>query len=333
MRFLCGTLALISLVMPAVWAEDAAPCFEAAETSCDMGFLLFDKPLVHTFTLHNTGTAPLEVEVTQKSCGCTSDLLEAPTVAPGGTGHLSVGYTPWGDKPKKGPNSFSLVLKTNDPRQPEVHFAVQANLVEEVAAWPETLTLPVATPKDVPLVLDVLCMRRDGSAPHEIQTIEVTPPEIRLVEQERVADESMTRIRYAVEPLRPLPASLEGVVITLRSSSAARPMLEVPVTIQHPQGLQATPSTAVFGVVPAGETSERQVRLSSQGPSQPRQVSSSHELVTAAIEQVEKTLWLLTIRVQSPPDGPQQIKTRVDVMDESGNCLAVVPVLALVGRK
>lgn len=333
MMRLAGAVLWAVLSAATAWAEGGTPRFDAVETSHDLGIMLFDEPLSHTFHFNNTGSAPLAVAVTQRSCGCTSDLLDAAVVPPGETGRLAVGYVPGGDDPRKGSQSFSLVLETNDPRQREVPFTIRADLVEEVAVRPELLTLSPAS-GDATAVLDVYCMRRDGREPPSIVAVDITSADIQVLEEETVADGAKTRIRYAVGVSGPVSASLEQAVITVRTTSAARPLVEVPVAVRQVQPYRLEPPTAAFGAIPAGETRERQLVLRQEGTAAaaPHRVSSPHALVSATLAPGEASSWLLTIRVTSPEGSPQHLKTRVEVMDDAGNLLASVPVLALAGK-
>lgn len=70
---------------------------EATETEFDFGTIKeVDGPVSHTFTIKNTGTAPLVLTRVAASCGCTKPEFETAPIAPGKTSTVKVTYNPAG---------------------------------------------------------------------------------------------------------------------------------------------------------------------------------------------------------------------------------------------
>jgi Protein of unknown function (DUF1573) len=63
------------------------------ETEFDFGKIPQGKPVIHVFTVTNTGTTPYKLDNVQASCGCTTPVWEKELViAPGKSADITVGY-------------------------------------------------------------------------------------------------------------------------------------------------------------------------------------------------------------------------------------------------
>ncbi len=69
-----------------------APAFEFAETTYDFGTIDEGEVVEHTFKFTNTGDAPLVIQNTSASCGCTTPSYSRDPVAPGETGEVQVKF-------------------------------------------------------------------------------------------------------------------------------------------------------------------------------------------------------------------------------------------------
>jgi len=74
--------------------ESAAslPQFEFEEMNHDFGTIAEGEVVEHTFTFTNTGEAPLVIQSTSASCGCTTPSYSREPVAPGETGEVQVKF-------------------------------------------------------------------------------------------------------------------------------------------------------------------------------------------------------------------------------------------------
>ena len=74
--------------------ESAAnlPQFEFEELNYDFGTITEGEVVEHTFTFTNTGEAPLVIQSTSASCGCTTPSYSREPVAPGETGEVQVKF-------------------------------------------------------------------------------------------------------------------------------------------------------------------------------------------------------------------------------------------------
>lgn len=88
----------------------------------DFGLVNEGPPLKYMFLVKNKGTAPLVLSGTRTSCGCTTARLDVTTLAPAGSGSLSVTMDTHGER---GQGERSITVSSNDPRQPTSTLAIR----------------------------------------------------------------------------------------------------------------------------------------------------------------------------------------------------------------
>lgn len=141
-----GTLApLVSEVPP------DAPRAEVPETQHAFGTIGTGSSGSHRFAIRNTGGGPLTLTRGSTSCSCTVSDFEAAEggspeakklVPPGGETFVTV---QWTGKPPGGPFRQQATILTDDPRRPEVVFAVEGTVVPTWRSIPESISLPTLT--------------------------------------------------------------------------------------------------------------------------------------------------------------------------------------------
>lgn len=89
------------------------PKVELTERTYDFGTVhQSDKAVKHTFTVKNTGEAPLVIINATASCGCTRPTYTDHPIMPGETGEINVTFLPAG---QRGQISKEVRVKTNAP--------------------------------------------------------------------------------------------------------------------------------------------------------------------------------------------------------------------------
>ncbi|MFM7035974.1 MAG: DUF1573 domain-containing protein [Planctomycetia bacterium] len=132
---------------PALTDTSSSPRVDVPETRHEFGKIGSGEKGTHAFTIGNSGSVPLTLSRGATSCSCTmSDLgQDAPrTVLPGDTTTVSV---QWTGKGKGGAFRQQVTVLTNDPRRPEIVFAIEGTVVPKWRAMPEMLTLPKLSPQ------------------------------------------------------------------------------------------------------------------------------------------------------------------------------------------
>ena len=86
-----------------------------------------------TFTVTNTGTAPLIISFCKGSCGCTVPLCPKEAIAPGASATITVEY----DTNRVGPINKSVTITSNADNEPQKIIRIKGN----VKAKPTTPSL------------------------------------------------------------------------------------------------------------------------------------------------------------------------------------------------
>jgi hypothetical protein len=108
-QFLTAFL-ILSLTGNLAHAQKGALISSEVQT-CDFGHIDEAAGLAtHTFTIRNTGAAPLVIHRVTASCGCTQPEWPKEPVAPGSTGEVKISYNPKG---RPGPFHKSIAIHSN----------------------------------------------------------------------------------------------------------------------------------------------------------------------------------------------------------------------------
>lgn len=114
------------------------PAVACDQPTWDFGTVAQGKVVRHVFALRNIGDAPLKIESARASCGCTASVVSSNEVPPGGDAQIEVSVNTQG---RRGPLEQSVVVTSNDPKQPRLTLKVVGR-VEVVAGFtPSTLNL------------------------------------------------------------------------------------------------------------------------------------------------------------------------------------------------
>ena len=84
----------------------------------------------HTFTLTNKGKTDLHIRNVRSSCGCTAVAPSKKVIAPGETAPIKVTFDSRG---KRGRQSKSITVITNDPKTPTTTLRITSNIVTKPA--------------------------------------------------------------------------------------------------------------------------------------------------------------------------------------------------------
>jgi hypothetical protein len=151
---------------PSVWA---APAIGTDSVNYDFGEILQGDQVEYVFRFRNVGDEVLQVGNVRSSCGCTAALLSATRIAPGEIGELR---TTFDSERFKGGIHKTIVFDTNDPRHPQVTFAISGNVKAELLVEPERLNWRKVT-RETRLEKTVKIINR-GSTSINLQSPKVT---------------------------------------------------------------------------------------------------------------------------------------------------------------
>jgi hypothetical protein len=105
-----------------------APVASFSEKAHDFGEMKQGEKKEHTFTLKNDGQSELIIRNIRSSCGCTAVAPSKKVIAPGESAPVKVTFDSRG---KRGRQSKSITVITNDPKTPTNQLRVSCNVVTE----------------------------------------------------------------------------------------------------------------------------------------------------------------------------------------------------------
>ena len=103
-----------------------APVASFEPTTFDFGEMNQGDKKTHTFTLTNNGKSELIIRRVRSSCGCTAVAPSKSVIAPGETAPIKVTFDSRG---KRGRQSKSITVITNDPKTPTTTLRISSNVV------------------------------------------------------------------------------------------------------------------------------------------------------------------------------------------------------------
>lgn len=97
-----------------------------AEKSFDFGEMKQGDKKEHTFNLKNSGKSELIIRNVRSSCGCTAVAPSKKVIAPGEVAPIKVTFDSRG---KRGRQSKSITVITNDPKTPTTTLRISSNII------------------------------------------------------------------------------------------------------------------------------------------------------------------------------------------------------------
>jgi len=105
-----------------------APVADFSEKSHDFGDMNQGDKKEHTFELSNNGKSELVIRNVRSSCGCTAVAPSTKVIAPGESAPIKVTFDSRG---KRGRQSKSVTVITNDPKTPTTTLRISSNIITE----------------------------------------------------------------------------------------------------------------------------------------------------------------------------------------------------------
>lgn len=106
----------------------AAPAAAFAEQSFDFGAMKQGEKKEHTFMLANTGKSDLIIRNVRSSCGCTAVAPSTKVISAGQSAPIKVTFDSRG---KRGRQSKSITVITNDPKNPTATLRISSDVTVE----------------------------------------------------------------------------------------------------------------------------------------------------------------------------------------------------------
>ncbi len=103
-----------------------APIVHFSETNFNFGDIKQGEKKTHTFMIENKGKSPLNIRRIKSSCGCTAVAPSTKSIAPGKSAPIKVTFNSTG---KRGRQSKSITIITNDPKNPTSVLRINTNIL------------------------------------------------------------------------------------------------------------------------------------------------------------------------------------------------------------
>lgn len=94
----------------------------------NFGKIVTGEVVTHVFTFVNTGDAPLVIEKTARSCGCTTPSYSKEPVMPGDTGQITVQFNSMG---KMGAQAKTVTIHYNNVEKSPAVIIIKSMVIEK----------------------------------------------------------------------------------------------------------------------------------------------------------------------------------------------------------
>lgn len=192
----------------------------AVEQNHDFGTVESGPIVEHAFPVRNLGTETVYISSVSAPCGCTAALLSSAYLAPGEEGRVQVSFDTYG---LSGEQSKTVVVRSNDPTNPELTLTLHGTVATDVSATPRRLYLGrLPAGAVVSRHVDVLVKSPD------VHITDVHTESSRFFVQTAPLDEGHgVRVRVTLLPGAPPGTFDDPLVVT--SDSPRQPRLVIPV--------------------------------------------------------------------------------------------------------
>jgi len=109
-----------------VFPQLMAPKIGVQQLNHDFGDINQGDVVTHAFVITNNGGDLLKINDVKASCGCTAAKPEKSELGPGESTNLSVTFN---SKGRKGPQTKTVTVTTNDPEKPTITLSIKCNVV------------------------------------------------------------------------------------------------------------------------------------------------------------------------------------------------------------
>lgn len=125
----------------------AAPELAVERGSFNFGTVAQGKKVQHSFTIKNSGDAPLQIKKLDAACGCTAAKPSASVIQPGKTAEIEVTFD---SASFSGKVEKTVTLTSNAGKTPAYTFSLEGIVIDQIQVTPRQVSLGSvgsATPK------------------------------------------------------------------------------------------------------------------------------------------------------------------------------------------
>jgi hypothetical protein len=211
---------LFSLCINGVAA--AAPRISAEHPVFDFGTVRQGRKIDHSFVIRNRGDAPLVIEKTRTSCGCTVANVTTRSIAPGGSSEIKITFDSgnFAGKIEK-----TVSIDANDPNSPVTTLTIKGIVTEELVVMPKQLnfgSIKVGASRSVTVNIE-----NRGDRPVRLSGITSSTPQITIKGKQGVLEPGGKLSLSVTASPRDDDRYLSGNII-IATDSKTKPTLVIP---------------------------------------------------------------------------------------------------------
>lgn len=326
---LCGALPppLPPLPREEVGLKPASSRMVFDEIEHDFGTILDIEDQEKVFRFTNAGRDPLIIGEIKSTCGCTVPDIQKKIYRPGEAGELTVRYNP---HHKRGFDSRSVTIETNDSTQPSVRLTIKAHVKQLIVIEPTMLQFgQVDKGKSKQMEIYVGGRTEDfkvtlaTTTMPDVYTVEVGETEVREIG----LDKEQLRATKLILTLRPdAPVGMHTAELTIRTNDERVPVERTQALSQVLGDLSVVPPRLSLGRVEPGQPFSREFRVQSRsgepfkiGQIEVRDSTADVEFQFAPEDPKNPTSWRVTMTGRVRANERRilgQILVRTDVKSE-----------------
>jgi hypothetical protein len=250
---LIAPVALMLISGLAVAQDDAAsgPKMFVPEKIKDAGTVAQGEVVEVDFKIANEGVEPLEIKAVRPTCGCTVADYDR-EIAPGGEGFVKAKLE---TKEFSGPISKSILIMTNDPREPTVSVVIKTTVQPLVEVLPRPLVRFNAVLQE-PMTQKVVVVAAADQPDFKVSEVSSSVPFLKaslreLGDDELIDGKSKSQYEVTVSLEDDAPVGPVNGKLVVHTNHAKAREVEVKVYGVIRSLIHVTPSQLQFGVVDA----------------------------------------------------------------------------------
>ena len=242
------------------------------------------------FKIVNEGSEVLEIKAVRPTCGCTVADYDR-EIAPGGEGFVKAKLA---TKDFSGPISKSILIMTNDPREPTVSVVIKTNVQPFVEVLPRPLVRFNAVLQE-PMTQKVIVVGTEADQEFKVSEVTSTAPFLKasirpLGGDELIEGKSKSQYEIAVSLEDDAPVGPVSAKLTVHTSHPKAREDELKVYGVFRALIHVTPSQIQFGAVDATSKPGRNLIVVNNRTGRSALKITSETVNDAAFEAVVSTI-------------------------------------------
>jgi hypothetical protein len=321
--FACILSMATAIVLPAFAGDTASvgPRADVAYTEKNLGDVPLDGAFAHTFEIRNSGDKTLDVRVDSKSCSCTTSVLSAESVAPGGSLSVEVGYVPR-PGPRTDSRSVSVSLATNDPANKLIVLTVRGEFKLPVEVSPAAIELgDIPVGKVAEGRFEVRLHEHLGRLP-VITGVTASQKGVIAERADDAGSQASKTLTYRVVLEDPAELADNPPYLEVHTDSLVMPTIEVPVrfNVLYPVNTKLPRNMLALGNLGIGEQAVKELELVLNAGVRPEDLTAKadHPAIEADVVRAEggvSTRLRIALHGQNVPG---LLLAHVDLNDKTG---------------